>query len=389
MLSGEGHQNVAVTEFLSAETESTETVCRQHVHFMESGLLERMIDAIPNVLMVLNDKRQLVFANQPFLDIVDAKGGDSVLGARPGELLRCIHAESSELGCGTTKFCKTCGAARAIQKSLSGKRDEQECRITVNRDSGTDSLDLLVTTVPLTLDGDRYTVFHIQDISDRKRRRALERIFFHDVINTAGAIRGFLELIDTDSLGEDGEYLSIVREQTNRLVRDILAQKQLQDAENGELEVCVGSIDGGELLRALVGMYARHPAGEGRTLVVDEESRRVEFESDPSLVSRVIENMIKNALEATPLGGVVRARCDQEDGRVVFEVHNPREIPEATRLQMFKRSFSTKGIGRGLGTYSMQLLASRYLGGEVRFESTLASGTSFFLSLPLGKEENP
>jgi sensor histidine kinase regulating citrate/malate metabolism len=37
-------------------------------------------------------------------------------------------------------------------------------------------------------------------------------------------------------------------------------------------------------------------------------------------------------------------------------------IPKDVQLQLFQRSFSTKGMGRGWGTYSIRLLTERYLG---------------------------
>ena len=52
------------------------------------------------------------------------------------------------------------------------------------------------------------------------------------------------------------------------------------------------------------------------------------------------------------------------------------------RLQVFQRSFSTKGSGRGLGTYSMRLLTEHYLRGSVGFTSSAAEGTTFFASYP-------
>jgi len=50
---------------------------------------------------------------------------------------------------------------------------------------------------------------------------------------------------------------------------------------------------------------------------------------------------------------------------------------------LFQRSFSSKGSGRGLGTYSMKLFGEKYLDGEVSFESDRIKGTTFTISLPL------
>jgi sensor histidine kinase regulating citrate/malate metabolism len=54
------------------------------------------------------------------------------------------------------------------------------------------------------------------------------------------------------------------------------------------------------------------------------------------------------------------------------------------RLQIFNRFYSTKGTGRGLGTYSMKLLTEGYLHGRVWFTTDETRGTDFYASVPLG-----
>jgi signal transduction histidine kinase len=51
-------------------------------------------------------------------------------------------------------------------------------------------------------------------------------------------------------------------------------------------------------------------------------------------------------------------------------------MPENVRAHVFQRSFSTKGSGRGLGTYSVKLLTES-MGGRVWFDSTAGEGTTF------------
>ncbi len=93
--------------------------------------------------------------------------------------------------------------------------------------------------------------------------------------------------------------------------------------------------------------------------------------------------MVKNALEATGIGGIVTIGCEDLGDHIQFWVHNAEVMPEEVQLQVFQRSFSTKGEeGRGLGTYSMKLLGERYLGGKVDFTSHSPEGTTFTLTLP-------
>jgi len=53
----------------------------------------------------------------------------ALYGFRPGEILNCIHAGENEAGCGTTEFCRECGATKAILNSQKNGANEQECRI--------------------------------------------------------------------------------------------------------------------------------------------------------------------------------------------------------------------------------------------------------------------
>jgi signal transduction histidine kinase len=57
------------------------------------------------------------------------------------------------------------------------------------------------------------------------------------------------------------------------------------------------------------------------------------------------------------------------------------------QLQIFHRYFSTRGEGRGLGTWGMKLLAEEYLGGRVSFSTSPESGTTFSLTLPFKPPE--
>ncbi len=70
-------------------------------------------------------------------------------------------------------------------------------------------------------------------------------------------------------------------------------------------------------------------------------------------------------------------------GALEFRIHNPAAIPDEVQLQVFQRSFSTKGTGRGLGTYSAKLITERYLKGRISFTSSTDEGTTFRVAFPV------
>ena len=57
------------------------------------------------------------------------------------------------------------------------------------------SIDLEVTATPFAWRNEKFIIFAARDISSEKRKEALERIFFHDVINTAGTLQGVVDLL--------------------------------------------------------------------------------------------------------------------------------------------------------------------------------------------------
>jgi signal transduction histidine kinase len=100
--------------------------------------------------------------------------------------------------------------------------------------------------------------------------------------------------------------------------------------------------------------------------------------SDHRILLRILGNLLKNALEATPKGGEVIFSATETENTVTFAIQNPGVMPHEVQLQLFQRSFSTKSaMGRGIGTYSVKLFGERYLKGKVGFTSKEPEGTTF------------
>lgn len=369
------------TQFASAERVDEGKIARDSAYFERLPLLGDILNAIPDIFLVANEHRQIIFANYLVMEHLGLHAAQRLVGKRPGEAFGCIHAENDTGGCGTAKACSTCGAIKAVMIGLKGRANEQESRIMLKDGS---ALDLRVFVRPIEVEGERFAVFTLRDISDEKRRRALERIFFHDLLNTANVISGFLDLLgqSVDPV-ELESYMEHMRASSDRLIHEINAQRQLTAAENGELKPFYMQVDSSTLLHEVMLQYVRQNIARDRRIEIATHNEAITFVSDHTLLHRVLGNMLKNALEASKPGDVITL-CTRPspDGGVEFRVHNPQTMPERVRLQVFQRSFSTKGPGRGLGTYSIKLLTERYLGGKASFTSD-KHGTTFTVRYPL------
>jgi len=374
---------IPITEFAPAERISIEVVQRQAAAIMQSLIRPAVANATMQLVFILNQQRQIVFASQNWKDLTGERDCNCLLGKRPGEALHCIHAHEMEGGCGTTEHCRECGAVKAILKSLSGTAAVEECRLTRLINCNTESLDLLVYASPFKYNDEIFSIFSVTDIGHQKRRKALERIFFHDVINAAGGLEGLAEMLEQSAPVEMRGDLGLLKAGLHSMVEEILTQRDLAAAENSQLEVHLQSCQSRELLAQSLSTLRHHPVAEGRNLILYPRSASVDFVTDPTLLKRVLENLIKNALEATPTGGAVTAGCETDGQDIKFWVANAGVMPREAQLQIFERSYTTKGEGRGLGTYSVKLLTEKHLKGRVAFISTPKDGTRFTVTLPL------
>lgn len=362
-----------------------ERIDTQH-GLLREHFIAHTLDALPVLTLLLNDMRQIVLANTQTLKSARTTM-EQVLGKRPGEAFGCIHSSAGPGGCGTSEFCTRCGAVRSILIGLEGVKNVQECGMLRMGEYGVEALDLQVSSSPVEVAGESYVLFCIQDQSDFKRRRTLERLFFHDLLNTVGGLRGLMDMLRTELPERNRPDAEFIHHALSQLVDELLSQKDLMAAENNELTPVFVTMRSREVLALAARLSENLPQARGRLVRMAEGCPDVEFTSDATLVKRVLGNMVKNALEASRSGEEILLACGETAGGVFFSVANPSVMSEDVRLKVFKRNFSTKGLGRGLGTYGMKLLTERYLGGSVGFTTGEPGGTVFTLTLPLVPEK--
>ncbi len=379
------HGDVVTTWCAPPERATPAEVAAAREAFLSDPTAGTMLEGMVGPAMVLNQQRQIVAANQQLVSLTGAAADTDLVGSRPGEAVECVHAKDGPGGCGTGPVCRACGALRTILETLENRVGAAgECRISVLGEVDGGALDLFAKAAMVELHGHALVVMSCQDISAEKRRRVLERVFFHDLLNTAGGLQGLAEVL---AEGADPAFEQQCKLQLRRLaeqiVDEITGQRQLLIAESGDLPVHAEDVSLADVLLDIVSAYRHHDVANGRSLVLGQVAARA-IRTDVTLLRRVLGNLVKNALEATPKGGTVSVEAsDLGADRVEFRVHNPAVIPEEHQRVIFQRSFSTKdGIGRGIGTYSVKLFTERHLQGDVSFTSAAPAGTTFTVRLP-------
>ncbi|MBI5633354.1 MAG: HAMP domain-containing histidine kinase [Nitrospirae bacterium] len=372
------------THFASPERATPGELYRDIHEASSNPIVDGLLKTVGGLIAVLNEHRQILAVNNALLDMIGIEDPRSLLGLRPGEAIGCIHAHEMPGGCGTSRYCSTCGAAIAIVTSLSSNGpQEQKCVATVSKDGKQIDLCLRVRACPIFLEGTRFVLLFIQNITLEESWAALEWAFFHDISSTITAIRRASELMEFRDGEGKNRLARQIRQMSHHLTKEVDIQRALSQPGQQTYTSEAQDFTTHDVLRELQTIFAGHSAAKNKILFFPENIPCVLIKSDLHLVLRVITNMLTNAFEATPEGGTVKiwAGHDQD---LTFHVWSRQVISDDVARRVFQRHYSTKGDrGRGIGTYAMKLFGEGVLGGKVDFTTSEADGTTFRLSLPL------
>jgi signal transduction histidine kinase len=231
---------------------------------------------------------------------------------------------------------------------------------------------------------DFFVITNLADIKgeQEKRKQLLERTIANS--NSPGDLSGLTEMIGKADERGQLDTLTETLEQIGTQINDeIVDFQRLKSAENDELKVYITPTTAYTVLDNVVRTARSYKAALGKEILLAPPFPQIALNTDIALLQQVLQNMLKNALEAIPQGGNVYIGYEKIEYAITFYVFNEGAIPMDIKSRIFKREFSTKEKGRGFGTYSMKLFGERYLKGYVNFESSEETGTRFYITLPM------
>ena len=206
----------------------------------------------------------------------------------------------------------------------------------------------------------------------------------HDLNNLIGAARNYTTLAQGD-LAEghapDPQDLERVQHALGRageLTTSLMAFGRGEGGEAVRFDLEARVRESERLLRVLL--------PRNITLRIETAGRPLPLIGHPAHWDQILVNLVSNARDAMPEGGIIWVRLRPVEGdRVVLEVEdNGQGMSAAVQAHIFDAFFTTKapGKGTGLGLASVRALVGQ-AGGELRLWSSEGKGTKFSLELPL------
>ncbi|SDB47071.1 PAS domain S-box-containing protein [Desulfonatronum thiosulfatophilum] len=127
-----------------------------------------VFDGMPVLLCVLDERRQVIFANKAMRVFLNMSA-DELSQGRAGDFLGCFNAGQDARGCGFTDACVHCELDSAIQSTLrtGDAYQEIEFKTTLRRNPSSREVVLLVATARLKVEGRNRVLLSCMDITDR------------------------------------------------------------------------------------------------------------------------------------------------------------------------------------------------------------------------------
>jgi signal transduction histidine kinase len=220
-------------------------------------------------------------------------------------------------------------------------------------------------------------------------RRNMVNDIAHELRTPLTKIRCQIEMLQEGLVSADPGTLGLFEEEAILLQRLIDDLEDLARAEAGQLKLEKSPTNIGEEIESIAAGMRPIASEQKLFLTVQVEESLPEVCADPARVRQAIGNLLSNALKHTPAGGEILISAALKDSEIEIMVKdNGAGIPAEHLPFIFERFYradlsrarSTGGAGLGLAI--VKHLAEAH-GGRAWAESVAATGSSFFISLPL------
>jgi PAS domain S-box-containing protein len=230
-------------------------------------------------------------------------------------------------------------------------------------------------------------------------REDMTHMLVHDLRSPLTVLGGSLEMLETALAGQKTEnvelLLTMARRGNERMLRMINELLDISKLESGQLILHPEAVDVESLLKDMAIRIAPLATEVHITIETAAAPDLPPLYVDAGFISRVLHNLLDNAIKFTPDHGRVRlwARLDserQDSMRIGVSDTGPGIPPEEqTRLfEKFQQAASVVGrrSGTGLGLPFCKLAVEAH-GGQIWVESEVGKGSSFVMRLPIAKDK--
>jgi two-component system, NtrC family, nitrogen regulation sensor histidine kinase NtrY len=243
-----------------------------------------------------------------------------------------------------------------------------------------------------------------QQLADQRERllqaervaawREVARRLAHELKNPLFPLQTTVENLRRAKEQNPGQFDEVFRESTGILLSEIenlkvIVRRFSDFAKMPQPELSTVNVN--DVVRSVVKLFEAQFSAVGRPAITPElhlEENLPSIQADQTLLHRAVENLVLNAMDAMPAGGVLMLRTSHQNGNVNLEVSDTGTgLTPEERDRLFTPYYTTKLHGTGLGLAIVQSVVSDH-GGRISVESESGVGTSVHFWLPSRPPQN-
>ena len=228
-------------------------------------------------------------------------------------------------------------------------------------------------------------VFFLILSRQEKEKTEFFYIMAHKFRSPISIIKWYVELLSDKSVGDlngkQKEYFSEIykaSERLNEIIDSLIILLQLQ---SNNLAIKKGKVNIKDLVAKIIQKLQfkieRHKLHLQEIYPKEQE---IIIQTDPKLLSIVLQNLIENAVRYTPESGNIDIKVDFSNKKLLIEIKdNGYGIPKERKSRILANSVNFKDMGFSL--YLVKLIL-RKMQADISFKSEKNKGTTFSISLP-------
>ncbi len=204
-----------------------------------------------------------------------------------------------------------------------------------------------------------------------------------------GPVKQVIEKLNEGKMKDD---LSMVHRNANKLLGLVNQLLDISKLESGNMKLQTVSQNIIPLLKALVLSFTSYAERKSITLRFNSTDDEIIVYLDKDKIEKIFTNILSNAFKFTPDGGRIEANVNRDNGYLKVSITDSGiGIPKEKLARIFDRFYQVDGShtreqeGTGIGLSLTEELVELHKG-KIEVESEEGKGTTFTVSLPLGKD---
>jgi PAS domain-containing protein len=142
-------------------------------HELLPEMVGSLLDAMPSPTFLVDEDVTIVCLNKSSRDLLARESG-GVLHRRAGEVMHCIHAQTTPEGCGRARHCRDCLIRNAVGRAL--REDvvvRERAKLELRSENGVRKVHMAIIASPFNHGGRRYAILQLEDISELVQLRKI------------------------------------------------------------------------------------------------------------------------------------------------------------------------------------------------------------------------